>query len=337
MPATGIGVSVSPFLNNIYLYAAGSYPQYRQFTDGSCSGVTDTAVYYTDDTDTVRKVVRDNKYSVDITLSSTGFDGVEDTDWTNLFQIAGRTDTYRNCSRNDNFVVDGTIALYDDWFMPSKDELNAMYTNLHAEGVGDFSSTYYWSSSEYGDGDPATTVWVENFSNGAQNDSDGKDDSDYPTRPCRTFTASEGAYSLRDTGPAGGLIFYIDGTTYYEAAASNLDGTPTWSNVLDTEVGTGTAIGTGQANTTAIVAQDGHTASAAEDCDDLESGSTLAFNGTEDIDWENLVDMAGGGSLSTWRDGVRDGAYVRDIVLTATGFSGVENTDWEEVAEYKPL
>ena len=29
-----------------------------------------------------------------------------------------------------------------------------------------------------------------------------------------------------------------------------------------------------------------------------------------------------------WRIGVRDGYFVRDKTLTATGFSGIENTDW---------
>jgi hypothetical protein len=34
-----------------------------------------------------------------------------------------------------------------------------------------------------------------------------------------------------------------------------------------------------------------------------------------------------------YRDGVRDGKYVIDKVLTAAGFSGVEDTDWENISE----
>jgi hypothetical protein len=46
-----------------------------------------------------------------------------------------------------------------------------------------------------------------------------------------------------------------------------------WSNITDTSVGTtGTAIGTGQANTTTIVGQGGCTSGAAKLCDDLTEG-----------------------------------------------------------------
>lgn len=37
---------------------------------------------------------------------------------------------------------------YDDWFLPSADELDAMYLNLAAAGHGGFASVLYWTSTE---------------------------------------------------------------------------------------------------------------------------------------------------------------------------------------------
>jgi hypothetical protein len=49
---------------------------------------------------------------------------------------------------------------YDDWFLPSKDELNKLYVNRAA--IGGFSSMQYWSSSELG----ASNAWAQSFYNG---------------------------------------------------------------------------------------------------------------------------------------------------------------------------
>jgi uncharacterized repeat protein (TIGR02543 family) len=85
-------------------------------------------------------------------------------------------------------------------------------------------------------------------------------------------------YAIRDTGPAGGLIFYdkgiySDGWRYLEAAPSDesIHGLQ-WYNGTYTTIATGTAIGTGQANTTNIVTSQGAGSYAAQWCNDLTIG-----------------------------------------------------------------
>jgi hypothetical protein len=68
----------------------------------------------------------------------------------------------------DDLVVNG----FDDWFLPSRGELNLMYTRLKEKGLGGFKSETYWSSSDYGNWNYA---WYQGFGDGSQNGS-GKGD-----------------------------------------------------------------------------------------------------------------------------------------------------------------
>ncbi|MDR1126565.1 MAG: DUF1566 domain-containing protein [Treponema sp.] len=54
---------------------------------------------------------------------------------------------------------------YDDWYLPSKNELGLMYMNLKVDGIGVFANEWYWSSSEGGE---YSGVWAQNFGNGQQ-------------------------------------------------------------------------------------------------------------------------------------------------------------------------
>jgi TolB-like protein len=56
-------------------------------------------------------------------------------------------------------------AGFDDWFLPGKDELDLMYKNLKAKGLGGFGDGRYWSSSETS----ADYVWDQRFRDSTQN------------------------------------------------------------------------------------------------------------------------------------------------------------------------
>ena len=76
-------------------------------------------------------------------------------------------------------------SLGAQWFLPSAKELNQMYINkddLEAvDGFTDFSSNYYWSSTEGGSYD----AWGQYFGNGTQNYYDKEDASN--VRAVRAF------------------------------------------------------------------------------------------------------------------------------------------------------
>jgi hypothetical protein len=76
-----------------------------------------------------------------------------------------------------NLSLDG----YDDWFLPSKEELYLMYANLKMNGLGSFTASYYWSSSQYS----STAAWILSFSSGGS--TTGSKSSVYYVRAVRAF------------------------------------------------------------------------------------------------------------------------------------------------------
>ncbi len=76
-----------------------------------------------------------------------------------------------------------TDGVYNDWFLPSKDELGLMYTNLHMAipSKGGFGAVNYWSSSEVS----STISYKQNFSNGSAGN--GSKSTPYSVRAVRAF------------------------------------------------------------------------------------------------------------------------------------------------------
>ena len=92
--------------------------------------------------------------------------------------VSKSTEIWNNAARA---CMDYSINGYDDWFLPSKDELDLMYVNR--KKIGGFDSYYYWSSSE--DSYSADYVWRQGFGSGGQYDSNR--DHENRVRPLRAF------------------------------------------------------------------------------------------------------------------------------------------------------
>ena len=114
----------------------------------------------------------------------------------------------------------------DDWFLPSKDELDTAYNRLAQNRVGSkdtpiggFNKGYYWTSTDYND----KTAWSQYFMDGQQFDRvQTMDGNKTPPNPFRvrairafgtnsvTLTCAQGGTcKLGDTGPGGGKVFYV--------------------------------------------------------------------------------------------------------------------------------
>jgi len=155
------------------------------------------------------------------------------------------------------------------WYLPSLQELDDMYDNLRAGGIGWFDDDYYWSSTEYN----STQAYETTMLNGTYQ-ATNKGTGDH-VRPVRHFSTAHN-YAVGSSSNSNGFITYKsdngDGTwKYYECSQFDLSQDKAWSNVTSTEVtGTSADRGTGYQNTALIIGQAGHTDSAAKLCYDYD-------------------------------------------------------------------
>jgi len=194
-----------------------------------------------------------------------------------------------------------------DWYLPSRDELYEMSLNMAIIGV---DSGKYWSSTQAVNSASAS---LRSFNLGYELDG-FKTTANY-VRPVRAFASSQclqgGACAVGDTGPGGGNVFYVAPTSftstgsacgtkcmYLEVAptgwitaatpagqkncttlgTSTLDPKCEWSGNTSNLIGTtGTGIGTGYANTSAMITQSGTTGKAGT--------VARAFKGGGKTDW----------------------------------------------------
>ena len=179
--------------------------------------------------------------------------------------------------QNSTPIVPTNSEITSAWYLPSQEELQLMYNNLTAFGVGNFKTTgsypnnpYYWSSTEGTDGKFAMRV---NFGGSGDALSYYKQ-TVYYVRATRMLTSTN-QYELRDE-TANGFIYEItdnlNGTfTYREAAKNDCTSKSAWSNLFDISdsdqqyfIGTTLPdLDEGLNNTNEIMAQVGHTTSAA--------------------------------------------------------------------------
>jgi hypothetical protein len=166
----GVGPS-----GGIVFYDAGSVQSWGRYLEVACAGWSDGTCGGADLTDPQAV------WGCGGTLI-TGTDGTAiGTGAQNTTNIVNGcvTPEITAAERADALVLGGQ----SDWFLPSKDELSQIYTNLHSATppLGGFSSDAYWSSSEYFD----FNAWGQYFNFGIQIGAD-KNYAFY-VRPVRAF------------------------------------------------------------------------------------------------------------------------------------------------------
>ena len=111
--------------------------------------------------------------------------------------VTGTLSSIGSGNANTNFIVlscisptaarlcaDLVLNGYDDWFLPSKDELNQMYVNLYKKKIGSWAHYEYMSSTQ---GASSDSAWGQQFISGYPFTSFGTDFNVFHSRAIRDF------------------------------------------------------------------------------------------------------------------------------------------------------
>lgn len=131
---------------------------YRDTPDGSNLYVNGTRVY--SERNCTGSSLGDGFYNTELIVRAQGDEAYSD--------YSGDSGTWfyaaKICDDLIYRAADGTV--YDDWFLPSKDELNLIYEVLASKGLGNFDEAWYWSSTE--NSNYSGSAWLQQFQTGNQ-------------------------------------------------------------------------------------------------------------------------------------------------------------------------
>jgi uncharacterized protein (TIGR02145 family) len=139
--------------------------------------------------------------------------GTGNTNTTAIIINQGNTGSYAA-----KICRDYTGGGYNDWYLPSRDELNILYTNRAA--IGGFSNLVYWSSSEINN----NYALIQNWYNGGSNSGNLKSNQ-ASVRAIRSFSSgavmptltTTAASSITQNSATSGGTVTIDGGTIVTA------------------------------------------------------------------------------------------------------------------------
>ena len=172
--------------------ASANYNATATCDDGSCIGIGDTyqggIIFWLDGNGGgLISAINEIQYQREIwgcyTWNGPGADGIAiGTGRQNTIDILAGCLSASAAIKCDRYTITSNGITYDDWFLPSINELKEMYIKLHNQGLGNFNNAeFYWSSTKHGDYD----AWRFWFLNGTMQHN--QRNNEYYVRPVRAF------------------------------------------------------------------------------------------------------------------------------------------------------